>query len=150
MRRKRMTQRVAGRPLGDARCPHRFVHTSLDHRFVDVMTEDATSLAIAVTASRRKDPLPGEGAPGFGVFPVERPRQPHPPLPLGILLGMMPTPRCQMPRERLGEPCSKHRDKVLVTHRSASPLALHPAPRARQRSLQYFTCSQQAAHFFRH
>jgi len=27
---------------------------------------------------------------------------------------------------------------------------LHPAPRARQRSLQYFTCSQQAAHFFRH
>jgi hypothetical protein len=71
MRRKRMAQRVAGRPLGDARCPHCFVHTSMDHRFVDVMTEDATGLAIAVTASRRKDPLPGPGAPGFEVFTVE-------------------------------------------------------------------------------
>jgi hypothetical protein len=52
MRRKRMAQRVAGRPLDDARCLHCFVHTSLDHRFVDVVTEDATVRAINVALEK--------------------------------------------------------------------------------------------------
>ena len=142
------------------------MHVPLDQRFVDMVPEEAPGFAIAVAASRRKDPLPGPGSTGFRVLPVERPRQPYASLPLGILLGMMPTPRCQMPREWLDEARREDGDPILVAlclaDRQLTSLEIdildaeskglpQPAvPRARQRSLQYFTCSQQAAHFRRH
>jgi hypothetical protein len=72
---------------------------------------------------------------------------------------MLPTPPVQMPRERLGEPRREDGDPIFVALRladrqfpSADSLAAREpaAPRARQRSLQYVTCSQQSAHFFRH
>ena len=58
VRRERVPQRVARRPLGDAAPPHGDRHRTLHRRFVQMMTLPPTGAWIRVLALRWKDPLP--------------------------------------------------------------------------------------------
>jgi hypothetical protein len=72
VRRKRVTQRVACRPLGYARAKHGFPHRALYGRLVQVVTPTFPAPWIGVHGRGREDPLPFPSAHRARRFPAIR------------------------------------------------------------------------------
>lgn len=69
--REGVAQRMAGRGLGDPRCPHRRVESALDPSLVKVMTPPFARAGVLREGGSGKYILPSPFARGTGVFPIQ-------------------------------------------------------------------------------
>ena len=115
MGRKRMTERVARRRLGNAgpagRVPDRF----LNNRFVQVVSMSETRSGIEVMGGSGKHPLPGPLAVGIRVLPNQGVRQRRPAQPLFQIGFVLFANSPQVVLERLAQHVRQHGDPIFLT-----------------------------------
>ncbi len=132
-----MTERVAGRSLGQSGVPDRLRHGLLHNEFINVMSPLLSRFGICPSVLLREDPLPAPVGSGVGVFAVEGVRHLDTSPPILHILFMDRFDLSQMVLKRRLERFGQHRHAVLCAFAiSNCDLAagkvnvLHPKPQA--------------------